>query len=145
MSEKHDTTGQPTDYPPPPEWIQNTTCYTPTVLLSNDGDGSNNELLNHVTAEDVLKFSFLCISSIFTVFFNAMFILVLITQNDFKKRWIRPQPRFILLSIGINDLIMGILVLCLSTYPALYRCWPFGRGLCQVQVSSIYPQICCNI
>ena len=128
--------------PPPPRWMENITCYTPNALLSDSNGGQENndaiqnELVNrNVTPEDVLKFFLLCISSILTVFFNILFIFVLITQNQFKKRWIRNQPRFIFISIGINDLIMGILVLVLSTYPALYKCWPFGRSLCQVQVN----------
>ena len=132
----------PTKFPPPPEWIENLTCYSPAVFLqsySNNNSlflGSNAKIHwnPNITPEDVLKFSLLGISSIFTVFFNILFLLVLCNGNNFKKRWIRAQPRYMFISIGINDLIMGILVIVLSTYPALYKCWPFGKNLCQVQV-----------
>ena len=132
----------PTKFPPPPDWVDNATCYSPalTILSYTNSNGTsffNQNKINvvHVSPEDVLKFSLLCISSIFTVVLNILFILVLCNQKNFKKRWIRPQPRYMFISIGINDLIMGLLVIVLSTYPALYKCWPFGKSLCKVQVS----------
>ena len=133
----------PTKFPPPPDWIDNTTCYSPALMISyrsqNDTFFNQNKInVGHVTPEDVLKFSLLCVSSLFTVFLNVLFILVLCNQKNFKKRWIRPQPRYMFISIGINDLIMGLLVLVLSTYPALYKCWPFGKSICQVQVSLLF-------
>ena len=139
----------PTKFPPPPEWIENLTCYSPALLLQSYTN--NNSIFlgpqysaiewnPHITPEDVLKFSLLCLSSILTVFFNILFLLVLCNRNSFKKRWIRAQPRFMFISIGINDSIMGILVIVLSAYPALYKCWPFGKSLCQAQVSEVkYP------
>ena len=136
----------PTKFPPPPEWIENQTCYSPAAFLqslaNNDslflGPYSQIQFNPNITPEDVLKFALLCMSSIFTVFFNILFLLVLCNRNNFKKRWIRTQPRYMFISIGINDLIMGILVIVLSAYPALYKCWPFGKNLCQAQVGFIY-------
>ena len=117
---------------PPPEWIENSTCYTPELLNVEGGTGE----FTGVTVEDAFKFVLLCISSILTVFFNILFIVV-INQSGFKRRWIRQQPRYIFVSIAVNDLIMGLLMLFLSTYPALYKCWPFGKNLCQLQVSTL--------
>ena len=148
----------PTKFPPPPLWMENTTCYSPLnhqFLLSstsNIGDNNSNvnqnEMVVHATdydiaPEDVLKFSLLCLSSIFTVFLNLMFIIVLmkVKSGNLITRWIRTQPRYMFISIGINDLLMGLLVFILSLYPSLYKCWPFGKGLCQVQVQYWY----CNI
>ena len=91
---------------------------------------------HYVRPEDVIKFALILISSIFTVVFNFLFVLVMVNQTNFKKRWIRSQPRYMLISIGINDLIMGLLVIILSTYPVLYKCWPFGKNLCQIQVGK---------
>ena len=137
----------PTKFPPPPEWIENLTCYSPAVFLQSYSNVTNSLFLGrnteihwnpNLTPEDVLKFSLICLSSIFTVFFNILFLLVLCNGNNFKKRWIRFQPRYMFISIGINDLIMGVLVIVLSTYPALYKCWPFGKNLCQAQVGSFH-------
>ena len=128
----------PTKFPPPPDWIENTTCYSPALMIGYESNGTffNQNKISYITPEDVLKFSLLCITSIFTVILNVLFIMVLCNQKYFKKRWIRPQPRYMFISIGINDLIMGLLVIVLSTYPALYKCWPFGKSICQVQVST---------
>ena len=140
----------PTIFPPPPNWIENTTCYSPGLLFSSN-ENVNSSLIDNVQngkvggnhyirPEDVIKFALILISSIFTVVFNFLFVLVMVNQTNFKKRWIRSQPRYMLISIGTNDLIMGLLVLILSTYPVLYKCWPFGKNLCQIQVG----QIICN-
>ena len=142
----------PTIFPPPPNWIENTTCYSPDLLLSSNED-VNSSLIdinqngklggNHyVRPEDVIKFALILISSIFTVVFNFLFVLVMVNQTNFKKRWIRSQPRYMLISIGINDLIMGLLVIILSTYPVLYKCWPFGKNLCQIQVGKTICSSC---
>ena len=137
----------PTIFPPPPNWIENTTCYSPGLLFSSN-ENVNSSLIDnvqngkvggnhHIRPEDVIKFALILISSIFTVVFNFLFVLVMVNQTNFKKRWIRSQPRYMLISIGTNDLIMGLLVLILSTYPVLYKCWPFGKNLCQIQVGEI--------
>ena len=135
----------PTKFPPPPEWIENQTCYSPAVFLHSLPNNNNSLFITpysqiqwdpDITPEDVLKFALLCISSLLTVLFNILFLLVLCNQSNFKKRWIRAQPRYMFISIGINDLIMGILVIVLSAYPALYKCWPFGKNLCQAQVNN---------
>ena len=137
----------PTIFPPPPNWIENTTCYSPGLLFSSN-ENVNSSLIDNVQngkvggnhyirPEDVIKFALILISSIFTVVFNFLFVLVMVNQTNFKKRWIRSQPRYMLISIGTNDLIMGLLVLILSTYPVLYKCWPFGKNLCQIQVGEI--------
>ena len=119
---------------PLPEWIENATCYTPK-LLNDHGEGEHFDS-NNITGEDVLKFLLLCVSSILTVVFNIIFIMVM-NEKKFKKRWIRSQPRCIFISIAMNDLTMGLLVLSFCVYPVLYKCWPFGRTFCQIQVCDI--------
>ena len=52
----------------------------------------------------------------------------------FYVRWIKPQPRFILSAMSLNDIATGILVTSFGVYPALFECWPLGQALCQLQV-----------
>ena len=75
----------PTKFPPPPEWIENQTCYSPAVFLHSLANNNNSLFIApysqikwdpDITPEDVLKFALLCISSLLTVLFNILFLLV---------------------------------------------------------------------
>lgn len=49
------------------------------------------------------------------------------------------QPRYLITSLALNDLAIGLLITPFGTLPALLHCWPYGEIFCQIQVS------CCTI
>lgn len=46
------------------------------------------------------------------------------------------QPRYLLTSLALNDLAIGLLVTPFGVVSALFHCWAFGEVACQIQVSS---------
>ena len=45
------------------------------------------------------------------------------------------QPRYLITSLALNDLAIGLLITPFGTLPALLHCWPYGEIFCQIQVS----------
>lgn len=46
-----------------------------------------------------------------------------------------PQPRYLLTSLALNDLAIGVLITPFGVVSALFHCWAFGEVVCQIQVS----------
>lgn len=65
--------------------------------------------------------------------FNFFFSFLLsLTNNLFF------QPRYLLTSLALNDLAIGLLITPFGVLPALFHCWPYGEIFCQIQVSFNY-------
>lgn len=47
------------------------------------------------------------------------------------------QPRYLITSLALNDLAIGLLITPFGTIPALLHCWPYGEIFCQIQVSLV--------
>ena len=43
------------------------------------------------------------------------------------------QPRYLLTSLALNDLAIGVLIIPFGALPALFHCWPYGEIFCQIQ------------
>ncbi|XP_055536339.1 5-hydroxytryptamine receptor 1 isoform X2 [Wyeomyia smithii] len=42
-------------------------------------------------------------------------------------------PRYLLTSLALNDLAIGLLIIPFGALPALLHCWPYGEIFCQIQ------------
>lgn len=116
---------------PPPDWIENISCYSPELLhnlryLEED----------HISFLDVTKSTVILITAILAITFNMAFLAVL--NSSYYTKYLRPTPRYILSAMAINDWATGIVVLSLGVYPAIFECWPFGKFACQLQVKYKY-------
>ncbi|CAH2084843.1 unnamed protein product [Euphydryas editha] len=81
--------------------------------------------------EDILKAFFIFALSMAIVFCNLVLICVLNNRRYIK--YIDNQPRYLLTSLALNDLLTGILIAPVALLPALYKCWPYGEIFCQIQ------------
>lgn len=52
------------------------------------------------------------------------------------------QPRYLITSLALNDLAIGLLITPFGTIPALLHCWPYGEIFCQIQVSLVPGSTC---
>lgn len=52
------------------------------------------------------------------------------------------QPRYLLTSLALNDLTIGLLITPFGLMPALFHCWPYGEIFCQIQVSVASTPTC---
>ncbi|KAF2345511.1 G protein-coupled receptor rhodopsin-like, partial [Trinorchestia longiramus] len=43
------------------------------------------------------------------------------------------QPRYLLTSLSLGELLKGLIAAPLSVYPSLYHCWPYPRPVCGLQ------------
>ncbi|XP_076057397.1 trace amine-associated receptor 8c isoform X2 [Oratosquilla oratoria] len=62
---------------------------------------------------------------------NVIFIIVVNSRRHAK--YLPFQPRYLLTSLAVGDLLKGVVVVPLSAYPVLFHCWPYGRHLCALQ------------
>ncbi|TRY77252.1 hypothetical protein TCAL_00124, partial [Tigriopus californicus] len=111
---------------PPPKWIENASCYSPLLL-----DNVNAVNLLSVSWVDFLKAFLILSTTILSVIINLAFFMILNTK--FYCKWLRPQPRYILSALALNDLGTGCFVTMFGIYPSLFECWPFGETFCQIQ------------
>ena len=63
----------------------------------------------------------------------SLYFPLLISQKFTKSL----QPRYLITSLALNDLAIGLLITPFSILPALFHCWPYGEIFCQIQVISI--------
>lgn len=66
---------------------------------------------------------------------NLMVIFVINSRR--YSAYIHPQPRYLLTSLALNDLAIGLLITPFGVLPALLHCWPYGEIFCQIQVNKI--------
>ena len=65
---------------------------------------------------------------------------LVVKSKKIRRKRIGVQPRVILISLAICNLLMELSVTTLSIYPILFKCWPYGRLVCQIQVSQFFFQ-----
>lgn len=51
------------------------------------------------------------------------------------------QPRYLLTSLALNDLAIGILITPFGMISALFHCWAFGEVVCQIQASALVAKV----
>uniref|UniRef100_A0A1S4H6A2 G-protein coupled receptors family 1 profile domain-containing protein n=1 Tax=Anopheles gambiae TaxID=7165 RepID=A0A1S4H6A2_ANOGA len=80
---------------------------------------------------DVLQALFIVLLTFLVISANLMVILVINSRR--YAAYIHPQPRYLLTSLALNDLAIGLLIIPFSALPALLHCWPYGEIFCQIQ------------
>ncbi|KFB40410.1 hypothetical protein ZHAS_00007916 [Anopheles sinensis] len=81
---------------------------------------------------DVIQALFIVLLTFLVISANLMVILVINSRR--YALYIQPQPRYLLTSLALNDLAIGLLIIPFSALPALLHCWPYGEIFCQIQV-----------
>ncbi|XP_058117881.1 5-hydroxytryptamine receptor 1A [Anopheles coustani] len=80
---------------------------------------------------DVIQALFIVLLTFLVISANLMVILVINSRR--YALYIQPQPRYLLTSLALNDLAIGLLIIPFSALPALLHCWPYGEIFCQIQ------------
>lgn len=81
---------------------------------------------------DVLQALFIVFLTFLVISANLMVILIINSRR--YAAYIHPQPRYLLTSLALNDLAIGVLIIPFGALPALLHCWPYGEIFCQIQV-----------
>uniref|UniRef100_A0A182QWR3 G-protein coupled receptors family 1 profile domain-containing protein n=1 Tax=Anopheles farauti TaxID=69004 RepID=A0A182QWR3_9DIPT len=87
--------------------------------------------LHQIGAFDVIQALFIVLLTFLVISANLMVILVINSRR--YAAYIHPQPRYLLTSLALNDLAIGLLIIPFSALPALLHCWPYGEIFCQIQ------------
>ncbi|XP_042866236.1 trace amine-associated receptor 1-like [Penaeus japonicus] len=80
---------------------------------------------------DVVKAACSSLLGIIVIVVNSIFIVAVNGRRHVKH--LSFQPRYLLTSMALSDLLKGLIVVPLSVYPTLYHCFPYPRLLCAVQ------------
>ncbi|XP_053688407.1 5-hydroxytryptamine receptor 1D [Sabethes cyaneus] len=80
---------------------------------------------------DVLQALFIVFLTFLVISANLMVIVVINSRR--YAAYIHPQPRYLLTSLALNDLAIGLLIIPFGALPALVHCWPYGEIFCQIQ------------
>ncbi|XP_071528959.1 trace amine-associated receptor 8c isoform X2 [Panulirus ornatus] len=80
---------------------------------------------------DIVKAVCSSLLGLMVVVVNSIFIVALNGKRHAKH--LSFQPRCFLTSLGVCDLVKGLVVVPVSVYPSLYHCWPYPRVLCAGQ------------
>ncbi|XP_049542467.1 5-hydroxytryptamine receptor 1D [Anopheles darlingi] len=80
---------------------------------------------------DVIQALFIVLLTFLVISANLMVIVVINSRR--YAAYIHPQPRYLLTSLALNDLAIGLLIIPFSALPALLHCWPYGEIFCQIQ------------
>ncbi|XP_049298396.1 5-hydroxytryptamine receptor 1A isoform X1 [Anopheles funestus] len=92
---------------------------------------NRSELFQHTGPFDVIQALFIVLLTFLVISANLMVILVINSRR--YAAYIHPQPRYLLTSLALNDLAIGLLIIPFSALPALLHCWPYGEIFCQIQ------------
>ena len=98
------------------------------------------------TGSDVLKFIVIFIIMILIILGNTCCLVVINsarTKHLFKRR-----VRYLMNSMSLTDLGIGLFMCPTTLYPALKRCWPFGVEFCQIEalvISGLFQQSTINM
>ncbi|XP_065089728.1 trace amine-associated receptor 8c [Ochlerotatus camptorhynchus] len=85
----------------------------------------------HIGPLDVLQALFIVFLTFLVISANLMVIIVINSRR--YAAYIHPQPRYLLTSLALNDLAIGLLIIPFGALPALLHCWPYGEIFCQIQ------------
>ncbi|CAO1431342.1 unnamed protein product [Diamesa serratosioi] len=105
-----------------PPSIRNISCSHPRYTSS---------YFTNTGAMDFIQAFFIMMLTIAIVGANLMVIIVINCRR--YSSFIHPQPRYLITSLALNDLAIGLLITPFGTIPALVHCWPYGEIFCQIQ------------
>jgi hypothetical protein len=129
-----------------------TILVAPLLKNSSCENGNSSTFLANLGATDVIQAFFIMTLTIAIVGANLVVIIVINCRR--YASFIHPQvsnlrskislkltvfcfqqPRYLITSLALNDLAIGLLITPFGTIPALLHCWPYGEIFCQIQVS----------
>ncbi|XP_055390338.1 beta-3 adrenergic receptor isoform X2 [Condylostylus longicornis] len=64
---------------------------------------------------------------------GANILVIFVINNRRYSQYIHQQPRYLLTSLALNDLAIGLLITPFGLIPSLFHCWPYGEIFCQIQ------------
>lgn len=106
-----------------PEAVKNFSCSHPRY------DGN---LVTNVGPREMIQASFIIFLTFLIITANLVVIIVINSRK--YQSFLHPQPRYLITSLALNDLAIGLLITPFGALPALFNCWPYGEIFCQIQV-----------
>ncbi|TMW42189.1 hypothetical protein DOY81_012731, partial [Sarcophaga bullata] len=106
-----------------PPAVKNSSCSHPRYTTHN--------FLHYVGIAETIEAVLILILTLGVIGANALVIFVI--NNRRYSPYIHQQPRYLLTSLALNDLTIGLLITPFGLLPALFHCWPYGEIFCQIQ------------
>uniref|UniRef100_A0A1A9WXJ0 G-protein coupled receptors family 1 profile domain-containing protein n=1 Tax=Glossina brevipalpis TaxID=37001 RepID=A0A1A9WXJ0_9MUSC len=106
-----------------PPTVTNSSCSHPRYTAHN--------FVQHVGVVETIEAALILILTLGVIGANTLVICVI--NNTRYSAYIHQQPRYLLTSLALNDLAIGLLITPFSLLPALLHCWPYGEIFCQIQ------------
>ncbi|CRL05781.1 CLUMA_CG018809, isoform A [Clunio marinus] len=108
-----------------------TILVAPLLKNSSCENANSSTFLSNLGALDVIQAFFIMTLTLAIVGANLVVIIVINCRR--YASFIHPQPRYLITSLALNDLAIGLLITPFGTIPALLHCWPYGEIFCQIQ------------
>ncbi|XP_037956671.1 5-hydroxytryptamine receptor 1D-like [Teleopsis dalmanni] len=106
-----------------PPTVKNSSCSHPRYSTHN--------FIIHIGIAETIEALLILILTLGVIGANALVIFVI--NNRRYSPYIHQQPRYLLTSLALNDLTIGLLITPFGLLPALFHCWPYGEIFCQIQ------------
>ncbi|XP_041369733.1 histamine H2 receptor-like [Gigantopelta aegis] len=107
--------------------------------MLNDDQLCENNPKRHPDFVDIIKTIIVTTMCFLVIGGNILCLIVLSSRRT--RGFILDTTRILMTSLACTDCGMGLLVLPLCVYPALFHCWPFGDPICRMQalfISSLF-------
>ncbi|XP_070505572.1 trace amine-associated receptor 1 [Chironomus tepperi] len=111
--------------------LKATILTAPSLRNESCSNRVNTSLFQQTGASDVIQAFFIMTLTLAIVGANLVLIIVINCRR--YSSFIHPQPRYLITSLALNDLAIGLLITPFGTLPALLHCWPYGEIFCQIQ------------
>ncbi|ALC41899.1 CG13579 [Drosophila busckii] len=103
--------------------VKNSSCSHPRYTGHN--------LIQHIGIAETIEAVLILVLTLGVIGANCLVIFVI--NNRRYAAYIHQQPRYLLTSLALNDLTIGLLITPFGLMPALFHCWPYGEIFCQIQ------------
>ncbi|XP_034478231.1 5-hydroxytryptamine receptor 1D [Drosophila innubila] len=103
--------------------VKNSSCSHPRYTGHN--------FILHIGIAETIEAVLILVLTLGVIGANCLVIFVI--NNRRYAAYIHQQPRYLLTSLALNDLTIGLLITPFGLMPALFHCWPYGEIFCQIQ------------
>ncbi|XP_068146302.1 uncharacterized protein [Drosophila tropicalis] len=103
--------------------VKNSSCSHPRY--------SGHNFIVHIGIAETIEAVLILVLTLGVIGANCLVIFVI--NNRRYAAYIHQQPRYLLTSLALNDLTIGLLITPFGLMPALFHCWPYGEIFCQIQ------------
>ncbi|XP_030379210.1 beta-3 adrenergic receptor [Scaptodrosophila lebanonensis] len=103
--------------------VKNSSCSHPRY--------SGHNFIVHIGIAETIEAVLILVLTLGVIGANCLVIFVI--NNRRYSAYIHQQPRYLLTSLALNDLTIGLLITPFGLMPALFHCWPYGEIFCQIQ------------